>query len=157
MGFFLLRGSQMGENTVYRPRDLHQTPSLVYTRAYRASIQACGGALDGAATCVYIASMDISTLQLFIDVMRQGSFAAVARERAIDPSSVSRGIASLEDELGVRLFQRSTRQLAPTEAGLLYFQRIEALVEEMQQAGAAAGDVATQPRGILRWPPARGL
>lgn len=111
---------------------------------------ATGKVLDRAAIDVYIPRMDISTLQLFIDVMRQGSFAAVARERAIDPSSVSRSIAGLEDELGIRLFQRSTRQLAPTEAGLVYFRRIEALVEDMQEAGATAADVSAQPRGILR-------
>ncbi|BDA74179.1 transcriptional regulator, LysR family [Calothrix sp. PCC 7716] len=82
--------------------------------------------------------------------MRQGSFAAVARERNIDPSSVSRTIAALESEIGVRLFQRTTRQLAPTEAGITYFQRVEPLVEEMQQAIIAAKDISGQPKGTLR-------
>lgn len=59
--------------------------------------------------------MDISVLEIFVEVMRQGNFAGVARERNIDPSSVSRIIAGLESEIGVRLFQRSTRKLAPTE------------------------------------------
>ena len=72
--------------------------------------------------------------KLFVEVMNQGSFAAVARDRNLDPSSVSRAIASLEAELGIRLFQRTTRQLSPTEAGTIYFERIEPLVEEMQQA-----------------------
>jgi DNA-binding transcriptional LysR family regulator len=94
--------------------------------------------------------MDISVLQLFIEVMRQGSFAAVARERNIDPSSVSRAIASLEEELGIRLFQRTTRQLSPTEAGTIYFDRIEPLVEEMQQAIDITTDVSGQPKGKLR-------
>jgi DNA-binding transcriptional LysR family regulator len=98
----------------------------------------------------YNASMDISTLQLFIEVVRQGSFAAVARDRNLDPSSVSRAIANLEEELGIRLFQRTTRQLSPTEAGQLYFERIEPLVEEMQQAIDAATDVSDQPKGKLR-------
>ncbi len=47
--------------------------------------------------------MDISTLQLFVEVMRQGSFAAVARDCNLDPSSVSQVIAGLEEELGIRL------------------------------------------------------
>jgi DNA-binding transcriptional LysR family regulator len=94
--------------------------------------------------------MDVATLQLFIEVVRQGSFAAVARDRNLDPSSVSRAIANLEEELGIRLFQRTTRQLSPTEAGQLYFERIEPLVEEMQQAVDAATDVADQPKGKLR-------
>ncbi len=89
-------------------------------------------------------------LQLFVEVMRQGSFAAVARDRNLDPSSVSRAIASLEAELGIRLFQRTTRQLSPTEAGTTYFERIEPLVEEMQQAIDIAADVSGQPKGKLR-------
>jgi DNA-binding transcriptional LysR family regulator len=94
--------------------------------------------------------MDISVLQLFIEVFRQGSFAAVARDRGLDPSSVSRAIAGLEEELGIRLFQRTTRQLSPTEAGMTYFERVESLVEELQQATAIATDVSSQPTGKLR-------
>ena len=92
--------------------------------------------------------MDLSVLQTFIEVMRQGSFAVVARERNIDPSSVSRSISGLEKELGVRLFQRTTRQLAPTEAGITYFNRIEPLMEEMQQAVELI--TADRPKGTLR-------
>ena len=94
--------------------------------------------------------MDVSTLQLFIEVVRQGSFAAVARDRQLDPSSVSRAIANLEKELGVRLLQRTTRQLSPTEAGLTYFERVEPLVEELQQALAVTTDISQQPKGQLR-------
>ncbi|MEO1400658.1 MAG: LysR family transcriptional regulator [Cyanobacteria bacterium J06635_1] len=94
--------------------------------------------------------MDISVLKLFVDVLRQGSFAAVARDRNIDPSSVSRSIAGLEKELGIRLFQRTTRKLSPTEAGITYFERIEPLVEEIQQATAVVTDTSGQPKGELR-------
>ncbi|MBW4505248.1 MAG: LysR family transcriptional regulator [Scytonematopsis contorta HA4267-MV1] len=94
--------------------------------------------------------MELSVLQIFVEVMRQGSFAGVARERNIDPSSVSRAIAGLEEELGVRLFQRTTRQLSPTEAGTVYFERIEPLVEEMQQAIDVATDISGKPKGTLR-------
>ncbi|MEM7648048.1 MAG: LysR family transcriptional regulator [Cyanobacteria bacterium P01_A01_bin.70] len=94
--------------------------------------------------------MDVSTLQLFVEVVRQGSFAAVARDRRLDPSSVSRAIANLEKELGVRLLQRTTRQLSPTEAGLTYFERVEPLVEELHQALAVTTDMSQQPKGQLR-------
>jgi DNA-binding transcriptional LysR family regulator len=94
--------------------------------------------------------MELSVLQTFVDVVKQGSFAAVARERNVDPSSVSRAIAGLEEELGIRLLQRTTRQLSPTEAGMVYFQRIQPLVEEMQQAIDVATDVSGQPKGTLR-------
>jgi DNA-binding transcriptional LysR family regulator len=94
--------------------------------------------------------VDISVLQLFVEVVRQGSFAAVARDRNVDPSSVSRAIAALEAELGIRLLQRTTRQLSPTEAGMTYFERVEPLVEEIQQAADIVTDVSGQPQGTLR-------
>ncbi|MEM6356154.1 MAG: LysR family transcriptional regulator, partial [Pseudomonadota bacterium] len=61
--------------------------------------------------------MELDQIKLFAEVARQGSFAAAARAHGLDPSSVSRAIASLEDGLGVRLFQRSTRRVSLTEAG----------------------------------------
>jgi DNA-binding transcriptional LysR family regulator len=94
--------------------------------------------------------MDISVLQMFVEVVRQGSFSAVARRRNIDPSSVSRAIASLELELGIRLVERTTRKLAPTEAGMAYFERVEPLIEEMEKAVAVANDISGQPKGVLR-------
>jgi DNA-binding transcriptional LysR family regulator len=94
--------------------------------------------------------MDVAVLQLFVEVVRQGSFAAVARDRDLDPSSVSRAIAGLESELGLRLFQRSTRKLSPTEAGTAYFERVEPLMEDLQQANDVATEVSGQPKGRLR-------
>jgi DNA-binding transcriptional LysR family regulator len=82
--------------------------------------------------------MDVSALSIFAEVMRRGSFAAVAKDRNVDPSSISRVIAGLEEELGIRLFQRSTRLLAPTESGRIYFERIEPLIEELEHARLAA-------------------
>ena len=93
--------------------------------------------------------MNLEVLKTFVEVMRQGSFASVARERNVDPSSISRAIAGLEQELGVRLFQRTTRQLSPTEAGIIYCDRIEPLLEEMQRATELVTE-AEQPKGTLR-------
>lgn len=94
--------------------------------------------------------MEIESVRVFVDVMKQGSFAAVARQRNRDPSSISRTISSLEDELGFRLFQRTTRRLAPTEAGTKYFNRIEKLIGEFDLAGEAALDLVSSPTGTLR-------
>lgn len=94
--------------------------------------------------------MDLTTLQIFVEVMRQGNFAAVARDRDCDPSSISRLIAGLEKELGVRLFQRTTRRLSPTEAGSTYFERIEPLLGEIQTAHEITADIAQHPKGTLR-------
>jgi DNA-binding transcriptional LysR family regulator len=94
--------------------------------------------------------MDIDTLRLFVEVMQRGSFAAVARERNVDPSSVSRTVATLESQLGVRLFQRTTRHLTPTEAALAYFDQVEPLVAQLERAALMAGDSGDVPRGTLR-------
>ncbi|MGO9396539.1 MAG: LysR family transcriptional regulator [Xanthobacteraceae bacterium] len=94
--------------------------------------------------------MDVATLSVFIEVVRRGSFAAVAKDRNVDPSSISRLIAGLEEELSIRLFQRSTRQLVLTEGGRIYFERIEPLIEELQRACAAARDAGAGLSGTLR-------
>lgn len=94
--------------------------------------------------------METGTLELFIDVMQHRSFATVARQRNVDPSSVSRAIAKLEAELGIQLFQRTTRKLAPTEAGALYFEQIVPLVDALDSACQMALDVSQSPRGTLR-------
>lgn len=94
--------------------------------------------------------MDRDALALFIEVMRAGSFAAVARNRAIDPSLISRTISKLERELGFRLFQRSTRRNTPTEAGQLYFEKIEPLLEELHLAQDSIKNLTAAPKGNLR-------
>tara|TARA_R110002096_G_scaffold6206_8_gene28588 strand:- start:164 stop:1066 length:903 start_codon:yes stop_codon:yes gene_type:complete len=94
--------------------------------------------------------MEIDSVRVFVDVMKQGSFAAVARQRQADPSSISRSIASLEAELGFRLFQRTTRRLSPTEAADEYFTRVEGLISEFDLASEAALDLVSLPTGTLR-------
>lgn len=94
--------------------------------------------------------MDTTALAIFVDVVRRGSFAAVARDRAVDPSAVSRAIQGLESDLGARLFQRTTRRLSLTEAGALYLEKVEPLLDELERAHLAIGEVTGSPRGTLR-------
>jgi DNA-binding transcriptional LysR family regulator len=94
--------------------------------------------------------MNTHQMILALEVARRGGFAAVGRYRGHDPSSVSRAIGELEAELGLRLFQRSTRRLAPTAEGALWLARIEPLVEELERAGEMARDVALGTGGELR-------
>jgi len=94
--------------------------------------------------------MNIDALAIFVEVLEAGSFAAVARKRDLDPSAISRVIAALEEELGFRLFQRTTRRLAPTEAGAVYFERIRGLVEDLDRARAEGRDRVAGPSGNLR-------
>ena len=94
--------------------------------------------------------MEQQYLEIFVDVMRHGSFAAAARHREIDPSSVSRAISGLERELRARLFQRTTRQLIPTDAGQEYFTRIEPLVAELRAASDDMAHHGGTPQGRVR-------
>jgi DNA-binding transcriptional LysR family regulator len=94
--------------------------------------------------------METSALRVFLDVVQRGSFAAVARDRDTDPSTVSRSIAALEQELGIRLLQRSTRRIALTEAGAQYHGRIAPLLEELEHAGEEARVTMRGPSGTLR-------
>ncbi|WP_096087855.1 LysR family transcriptional regulator [Agaribacterium haliotis] len=94
--------------------------------------------------------MDTQLLSLFVEVARCGSFAEVARRRRLDPSSVSRAIKNLETELALRLFQRSTRRLSLSDAGRDYLNRVEPLLEELQQAADQARERGAEPRGKVR-------
>lgn len=94
--------------------------------------------------------MDLATLRLLIDVAQRGSFAAAARARDLDPSSVSRAVSLAEDELGLRLFQRTTRQMSLTEAGEVYLRQIEPIADALAFARDEALRVNAEPAGTLR-------
>ena len=89
-------------------------------------------------------------MRMFVEVARRGSFAAAARDRNVDPSSVSRAVALLEEELGVRLFQRTTRRVALTEAGEMYLAKVTTLVDELDDARDEVRGVSAGPIGVLR-------
>ncbi|MGB6318769.1 MAG: LysR family transcriptional regulator, partial [Litorimonas sp.] len=72
--------------------------------------------------------METLRTELFLDVMSTGSFAATAQARNLAPSTVSRAVAALEDDLGVRLFHRTTRTLSPTDEAALLARRVQPLV-----------------------------
>ncbi|MEM8785737.1 MAG: LysR family transcriptional regulator, partial [Pseudomonadota bacterium] len=94
--------------------------------------------------------MDHSTLRLFLEVARRLSFAEVAAQRGLNPSSVSRSIAGLEDGLGVRLFQRTTRRMTLTESGAIFYRRVGELLDEFDQACEEARALSASPAGTLR-------
>jgi len=94
--------------------------------------------------------MNLYNIRLFVDVMQSGNFASAARLHNIDPSSVSRSISNLEADLGFRLFKRSTRKIVPTEAGSVYYDKVEKLVDAFDQAGEQAMDLISKPMGVLR-------
>ncbi|GAD02871.1 transcriptional regulator [Agarivorans albus MKT 106] len=96
------------------------------------------------------APMDITKLKIFVAVYRAKSFAVVAKQRNVAASSISRTIAGLEEELGLRLFQRTTRTLNPTQAAERYYLRMEPLLEEFDLAQQEALGETLQPSGLLR-------
>lgn len=95
-------------------------------------------------------SLDTGKLQAFVDVYRAGSFVAASERRAVDPSIVSRAVTSLEEELGTKLFQRTTRKLSPTDAGEQFFRHVEPLLEELERAVELLHDTRHKPSGLVR-------
>src|SRR5258708_15843886 len=92
---------------------------------------------------------DIFSLKLYTRVARLGSFSAAARECGLSQSQVSRIIAELETDLGVRLLSRTTRAVALTEAGAEFLARVEpilAALDEAEHSVREGGDL----RGLLR-------
>ncbi|MFJ3483292.1 LysR family transcriptional regulator [Pseudomonas sp. NPDC090202] len=79
----------------------------------------------------------LMTYKLFARVARHKSFSIAAKEVGLAQSSVSRTIAALESELGVRLFLRTTRAVELTETGQMYLQRIEPLIAQLEEANQA--------------------
>jgi DNA-binding transcriptional LysR family regulator len=93
---------------------------------------------------------DYNRVALFVRVVRTGSFTAAAAEAGIPKSSISRSVAQLEAELGVRLLQRTTRKLAPTAVGQAYYDAVASSVAIIDDAAADAGRHGTEPRGTVR-------
>lgn len=93
--------------------------------------------------------MDTRVLSMFLEAARAGGFAAAARRLDRDPSAISRAVAQLEADLGVRLFQRTTRKVSLTEAGARFAAKIEPVLTELEEATEAARSERSQPKGKL--------
>lgn len=88
--------------------------------------------------------------RMFVAVLDLGSFAAAARRLGTSSGQASKLVSRLEAELGVQLIARTTRALAPTEAGVAYYQRIKALLEEFDALDATMRSASGTPTGTLR-------
>ena len=91
-----------------------------------------------------------SALRLFISVSDTGSFSAAAALLGISTSVVSRGIAALEVELGIRLLKRSTRRVELTEVGSLYLTRVRSLLKELEDTNRSLKQPNTPAAGRFR-------
>jgi DNA-binding transcriptional LysR family regulator len=94
--------------------------------------------------------IDLNELQFFVQVSKKQSFTQAAKHLGVPKSNVSRGILRLEGRLGVRLVERTTRSVALTEAGEMYLDRCERMLEEAEQADLVVGALHAKPRGTLR-------
>ncbi len=87
---------------------------------------------------------------MFAKVAEEGSFAAAAREMGVSVATVSRGVARLEDRLGARLLNRTSRQLALTEFGRTLCEKAGEIYRQAEAAEGAAREMSVQPRGLVR-------
>jgi DNA-binding transcriptional LysR family regulator len=89
-------------------------------------------------------------LLIFVTIADRGGFGRAAAHLGISTSQVSRALAALEDRLGARLFNRTTRQVALTDAGRALHERARTLLAELDEAEAEVRDQSAEPRGTLR-------
>jgi LysR family transcriptional regulator, regulator for bpeEF and oprC len=93
---------------------------------------------------------DLNDTLVFVKVVEQGSFTAAARSLGLPKATVSRRLRGLEDRLGARLLNRTTRRLALTEAGTLYYEHSKRIAAELEEAESAVLQLEGSPRGWLR-------
>ena len=86
----------------------------------------------------------------FLRTVRAGSFAGAARGLGISAVAVSKNVASLESELGIRLLNRSTRALSLTEEGRIFHEQCDAPLQAIEAACAGAKQASESPTGLLR-------
>jgi DNA-binding transcriptional LysR family regulator len=95
-------------------------------------------------------TIDLNRIAVFVRVVQAGSFTRAAQALGLPVSSVSRAVANLEEELAVRLLHRTTRKLSVTESGRQFFERMQAVIAETEEATLAVSGLAGEPRGLVR-------
>lgn len=92
----------------------------------------------------------VNGMRLFTTVVEAGSFHRAAEQLGITPSAVSKQLSRLEDRLGARLLNRTTRRLGLTEVGAGYYERCKRILAEIEEAEEAVSESLSVPRGLLR-------
>jgi len=91
----------------------------------------------------------LQEITVFARIVGTGSLSAAARDLGMSPALVSRRLAALEARLGVRLINRTTRSLQPTEQGAIFYQGAGKILDTIAEAEAAVAEVSQNPRGSL--------
>ena len=92
----------------------------------------------------------LSDITAFVTAVKAGSFTAAAEILGVTRSAVGKGIARLEETLGVRLLHRTTRRLSPTDEGQLVFERYRQILEDHDEVSASMAQRRASPSGTLR-------
>jgi DNA-binding transcriptional LysR family regulator len=93
---------------------------------------------------------DLNDIVVFARVIEAGSFTAAARQLGMPKATVSRRIAALEREVGVRLIQRTTRSLNMTDAGRLYYEQSSQALRTIEDANLRLAEARAEPSGTIR-------
>jgi len=93
---------------------------------------------------------DLNEMAIFAVVVGSGSFTKAADKLKLPKSTVSRKVSQLEKRIGVRLINRTTRNLKPTETGKLYYQHCVKMLEQAEEADRVVNDMQADPSGLLR-------
>jgi DNA-binding transcriptional LysR family regulator len=94
--------------------------------------------------------MDIQDLRIFARVAALQNLSAVGTELALTPGTISKRIQALEEELSVRLFDRTTRSIRITEEGATFLVHAQRILDELEQARASVADNVSKPKGKLK-------
>ena len=92
----------------------------------------------------------LDNIAVFVRVVELGNLSAAGRDMRISPAVASNRIKELEKHLGVRLFNRTTRQLMPTEQGTVFYAGAKQVLQAVAEAEAAVSALSGQPRGTIR-------
>lgn len=93
---------------------------------------------------------DLAQLEIFVHVVQDGGFTQAAQSLGVSKSFVSRQLGALEDRLGARLLNRTTRKLTLTDVGAVFYERCKRVLDELSQAELEVSDLQNDPRGTLR-------
>jgi DNA-binding transcriptional LysR family regulator len=92
----------------------------------------------------------LNNLRIFVRVVELESLSAAGRDQRVSPAVASNSMKELEKHLGVRLFNRTTRKLFPTEHGKIFYEGVVKILEAVASAEAAVADLSQTPRGAVR-------
>src|SRR4029079_4570832 len=92
----------------------------------------------------------LDAMQAFAKVVALGSYAEAGRQLGLTRSAVSKGVMELEQILGARLLDRTTRRVSPTEAGLAYYERCVDILARIEETEQQVSRLHAEPRGVLK-------